>query len=133
MSFRWGRSFRILLVVSVKAAFVGMLPYLDQAPLYNLAQGGGLAASVNGSQNYFQNNWVAWDSNHRVTVTKLTVLLCPSDSDSTAQSPLQGTNYATCRGDTVWDNCPEWTGCSGHGLRGLFVSAGSCGAASSRD
>src|SRR5579864_667502 len=35
---------------------VGMLPYLDQAPLYNLAQGGGTAASVNGTTNYNGNS-----------------------------------------------------------------------------
>src|SRR5690242_21124887 len=36
-----------------QSAFVQILPYMDQAPLWNLGQSGGTAASVNGSTNYF--------------------------------------------------------------------------------
>lgn len=50
--------------------YVGMLPYLDQAPLANLIAAGGTAASVNGTQNYVGNSFVPWDNNHRGVIAK---------------------------------------------------------------
>ena len=103
-----------------QSTFVQILPYIDQAPLWNLGQSGGTAASRNGT-NYFANNWVPWDGNHIVPTTKIPAFLCPSDGDSGQQQPLQGTNYGTCRGDTVWDHTPQWNGNGGRGLRGIFI------------
>jgi prepilin-type N-terminal cleavage/methylation domain-containing protein len=117
-----------------QSAFVQMLPYIDQAPLWNLGQSGGVTASVNGTGNYYNNNWVPWDGNHRVPTAKIPAFLCPSDGDSTVQLPLQGTNYGTCRGDTVWDHTPQWNGNGGRGLRGMFVGGnGPSGTHATRD
>ena len=117
-----------------QSALVAILPYIDQAPLYNLAQNGTTAAARNGTTNYFNNNWVPWDTNHVVPTTKIPAFLCPSDGDSQQQSPLWGTNYGTCRGDTVWDYTPQWNGNGGRGLRGMFVGGqGVSGTRSVRD
>lgn len=103
-----------------QSAFIGMLPYLDQAPLYSLAENGGPTASVGGGP-YVGQCWVPWDGGHIVNVTKIPALKCPSDGDSNVAAPLASTNYGTCRGDTVWDHTPEWNGNGGRGLRGMFI------------
>ena len=118
------------------SAFVGMLPYLDQAPLANLIAGGGNAASVNGSTNFFSDSFVPWDANHRAVVATIPALQCPSDgTTSTADNAAFGrTSYATCRGDSVWDTTPQWNGNGGRGLRGMFVGGqGVSGTRSVRD
>jgi prepilin-type N-terminal cleavage/methylation domain-containing protein len=103
-----------------QSANVGLLPYLDQAPLYNLAESGGTAASVNGTQNYNGSVWVPWDNNHRAVVTKIPLFLCPSDEAATADAIKGGCNYRFSRGDTTWDHCSQWNGNGGRN-RGMFV------------
>ena len=117
-----------------QSGFIGMLPYIDQAPLFNLAASGGVAASVNGTQNYNGFVFVPWDGNHRVCTTKIPMFMCPSDADRTTDAGLRGTNYAMSRGDTSWDNNPGWSGNDGRGLRGFFVGGnGPSGTRSVRD
>jgi prepilin-type N-terminal cleavage/methylation domain-containing protein len=101
--------------------FVGMLPYIDQAPLANLIESGGVNASVNGTQNYAGNSFVPWDNNHKAVLTNIPMLLCPSDGDTTQENPRAKNNYVTSRGDTLWDHTPQWNGNGGRGLRGFFV------------
>ncbi len=103
-----------------QSPLVGMLPYLDQAPLYNLTQSGGTAASVNGTQNYNGNSWVAWDNNHRAVVARIPLFLCPSDDPITNDPIKGGCNYRFSRGDTNWDHCSAWNG-NGNRNRGMFV------------
>jgi len=117
------------------SAFVQMLPYFDQAPLANLIAGGGTAASVNGTQNYIANNFVPWDTNHKGPTTKIPMLLCPTDGDTTLDNAaLMKNNYVNCRGDTIWEATPQWNGNNGRGLRGMFVGGqGVSGTRSVRD
>jgi prepilin-type N-terminal cleavage/methylation domain-containing protein len=104
------------------SAFVGMLPYIDQAPLASLVESGGAGASVNGTQNYPGNAFVPWETNHRGPTTKIPMLLCPSDGDTTLDNAaLQKNNYAISWGDTIWECTPQWNGSGGRGLRGFFV------------
>jgi prepilin-type N-terminal cleavage/methylation domain-containing protein len=103
------------------SGYVGMLPYIDQAPLFNLVSGGGLTASVDGLTNYSPFQFVPWDNNHKAVRAILPGLLCPSDGGSTAQSPRAMTNYMFSRGDQCWDTCPQWNGNGGRGLRGFFT------------
>jgi prepilin-type N-terminal cleavage/methylation domain-containing protein len=103
------------------SAYVGLLPYFEQAALFQLISSGGTAASVNGTQNYAPFDFVPWDNNHKAVVTKLPAILCPSDGDSQSQTPRGGTNYGFSRGDQSWDTCPQWNGNGGRGLRGAFV------------
>lgn len=103
------------------SGFVQMLPYIDQAPLANLTAAGGTAASVNGSTNYVGEQYVPWDGNHKCNTAKIPMLQCPSDSDTTEQGVLGKTNYMLSRGDTNWDNNPDWNGNGGRGRRGFFV------------
>jgi len=103
-----------------QSAFVGMLPYLDQAPLYNLCSSGGTAAAVNGTTVYNGFDWVPWDNNHRAVVAKIPLFLCPSDDPVTADGAKGGCNYRFSRGDTTWDHCSQWNG-NGNRNRGMFV------------
>jgi prepilin-type N-terminal cleavage/methylation domain-containing protein len=41
-----------------QSAFVGLLPYFDQAPLFNMISNGGTAASVDGMTNFFSDSFV---------------------------------------------------------------------------
>jgi prepilin-type N-terminal cleavage/methylation domain-containing protein len=75
--------------------FVGLLPYLDQAPLYNAiwADGGAIAAHINN---------VNWN-------TEIAMLRCPSDNFRWAAPPVAQsayrngkTNYRFSGGDSIW-------------------------------
>lgn len=117
-----------------QGSFVGMLPYLDQAPLANLIASGGTAAANNGTTNYWQNSFVPWDENHLGVRAQLPALKCPSDGDTTVEGAEGDNNYATCRGDTIWDHTPQWNGNGGRGLRGFFVGGtGGSGTRAVRD
>lgn len=117
-----------------QGSFKAMLPYLDQAPLANLIATGGTAAAVNGTTNYFGDSFVPWDENHVGVRARLPALLCPSDGDTTVEGQEGDNNYATCRGDTIWDHTPQWNGNGGRGLRGFFVGGtGGSGTRSVRD
>jgi prepilin-type N-terminal cleavage/methylation domain-containing protein len=115
------------------SGLVGMSPYFDQAPLYNLIEGGGTAASVNGMTNYFGNSFVPWDNNHRAVRTRIPMLQCPSDSADTADTAKGGTNYMFSRGDTTWDHNAQWNNNGGR-VRGMFVGGnGASGVRGFRD
>jgi len=91
------------------SGFVGMLPFFDQAPMYNQISGIGFSQ-------------VPW-ANYAPFRTNLPLLLCPSDSPA---SGSQGkTNYMFCRGDSPWDH-NRWSGNGGRGLRGTFTGNGHC-------
>jgi len=116
------------------SGFVGMLPYIDQGPLFDLIAGGGTAASVDGMTDYNGFDFVPWDNNHRAVRTRIPLLLCPSDADTTVENPREKCNYMFSRGDTAWDHCPSWNGSGGRGLRGMFVGGtGSSGVRRFRD
>jgi prepilin-type N-terminal cleavage/methylation domain-containing protein len=96
------------------SGFVGMLPYMDQAPLFNQ-----IAA------NKFQN--VPWDWGYQPFLQTIPVILCPSDSTTSATqgwtpTGIGGTNYMFSRGDSAWDH-NEWAGncCPPRGYRGMFT------------
>ncbi len=95
------------------SGFVGMLPYFDQAPLYNQVAAVG-----------FQR--VPWDTGFAPFNQKLPGILCPSDFGSSPLSnPTGKTNYMFSRGDSPWDH-NEWTGNGGRGLRGMFSGNSRC-------
>ncbi|HEY2250437.1 MAG TPA: DUF1559 domain-containing protein [Planctomycetaceae bacterium] len=103
-----------------QSGLVGMLPFLDQEPLYNLCSAGGTAASVNGTTNYVGFNWVPWDNNHKAVRARIPLFLCPSDGALTNDANKGGCNYRFSRGDTSWDHCSQWNGNGGRN-RGMFV------------
>lgn len=103
------------------SGFVGMLPFMDQGPLFDLIKNGGTAASWRGNINYQGFKFVPWDNNHKAVRVTMPGLLCPSDGDTAEQNPRGKTNYMFSRGDTAWDHNPGWNGNGGRGLRGAFV------------
>ena len=104
-----------------QSGFIGMLPFIDQGPLFELIKTGGVNASVNGNRAYHGFSWVPWDTNHKAVRTNLPALRCPSDSTSTEQRNRGKTNYMFSRGDTSWDHNPPWNGNGGRGIRGVFL------------
>ncbi len=74
-----------------QCGFVRLLPYMDQAPSYNMIP---------------QNNTVpvCWDGNFKPWNTQLSVLLCPSSLPATLQNSVAAKNYHFCVGTTINDN-----------------------------
>ena len=92
------------------SGFIGMLPFFDQAPLYNQ-----LTAD--------QFNPDPWDQGYTPWRQQIPGLLCPSDSKTTLEANLAKTNYMFSRGDSPWDH-NQWAGNGGRGFRGMFTGQG---------
>jgi prepilin-type N-terminal cleavage/methylation domain-containing protein len=97
------------------SAFVSLLPYFEQANLYNLIS---TAVSTRGDSGP-----VPWDGGFAPFNTRLPAILCPSDPDTTEGGSIGKTNYMFSRGDGNWDH-NQWSGNGGRGQRGFFSSAG---------
>lgn len=75
-----------------QCGFVRLLPYMDQAPLWNMIP---------------MNNTVAvcWDGNFVPWKTQINLLLCPSSTYAQPQgAPVMIKNYKFCVGTTINDN-----------------------------
>ena len=94
---------------------LGLLPFVEQANLYQQANSWMAARPGNGDGN-------AWNTNNPCVTARLPYMLCPSDSDSTVEGARGKTNYMFCRGDNAWDQNPAWNGNGGRGIRGFFKS-----------
>src|SRR5215469_13216172 len=68
---------------------VPLLPFLDQAPLYNQISGG----LVIGGTTYAPFGAVPWDGNYRPFLVQPPVFLCPSDALSVSGGTIGKTNY----------------------------------------
>ena len=90
------------------SGFIGLLPYMDQAPMFAQIQkgdpGGSVASSTNsppfapgGPAGWF--SWARWN-------TQVPLLICPSDSFQRTTAQAQ-TNYRFSLGDTVGRNTPN--------------------------
>jgi len=94
------------------SAYLGILPYIDQAPLYdatmaNLEPAGG--------------NTAPWQNSVPCVTAKLPSIRCPSDPDSSVDAAKAHTNYFFSHGDNAWDQNPAWNGNGGRGVRGMFT------------
>jgi hypothetical protein len=108
------------------SGFVGLLPYIDQAPLANMIAGGGTAAHTGNTTNYNPAGSVMpvpWDGGYRPFITVIPMLMCPSDTLTRQEGALGKTNYMFSRGDSSWDH-NQWGGNGGRGLRGMFTGLG---------
>jgi hypothetical protein len=93
------------------SGFVGLLPFIEQQPLYSQISGDG-----------FMN--VPWDGNYQPFRTNIPGFNCPSDSTPEIVGGSIGkTNYMFSRGDSTWDH-NQWAGNGGRGLRGMFTGQG---------
>lgn len=97
------------------SAFVSLLPYFEQAPLYQQIEDA--VKTRNGGSP------VPWDGGFAPFNTKIPGLLCPSDPDTTEGGSIGKTNYMFSRGDGNWDH-NQWSGNGGRGQRGFFTSSG---------
>jgi prepilin-type processing-associated H-X9-DG protein len=89
------------------SGFVGMLPYVEQAPLFNQIAG------VNFTP-------VPWDGGYVPFRTEIPTFHCPSDVARTrGTNDIGQTNYMFSRGDSAWDH-NQWAGNGGRGKRGMF-------------
>ncbi|ODA34779.1 DUF1559 domain-containing protein [Planctopirus hydrillae] len=102
-----------------RSGFVSLLPYFDQAPLYNLIEAGDPAGTSFGGNPVAPGGVAGWEGWGPWNVS-LAGLQCPSDPYPT---PLSSHNYMFCVGDTIQD--PNNTGTSNHDLQnvnGLFAN-----------
>jgi hypothetical protein len=97
------------------SAHLALLPYVDQAPLFNQTM-------TFMESNSDGNTDVPWSDTVPCVATSLPYLMCPSDSQTTVSSNLRAkTSYAFCRGDNAWDYNNAWQGNGGRGMRGFFL------------
>lgn len=89
------------------SAFFGLLPYMEQAPLYEAIQAGDSANGVNPQGGYPWASWSVWN-------VTLPWALCPSDGGSGVTE--RNHNYVFSAGDLVLNNL------SSTSPRGLFGS-----------
>lgn len=75
------------------SGLVGMLPFIEQAPLYDQIRGGDANNPSQGPQPWVTTNWPHWG-------VKLEALDCPSDPGRTTDA-IADTNYVFCVGDTI--------------------------------
>ncbi|MGC1272391.1 MAG: DUF1559 domain-containing protein [Planctomycetaceae bacterium] len=99
------------------SGFVGMLPYIEQTPLYQQISGSFTNA---GGTTWAPFTASPWDQNYTPFTAKIPAFLCPSDADTTAGGAIGKTNYMFSRGDSTWDH-NNWAGSGGRGLRGMFT------------
>lgn len=90
---------------------LAMLPFIDQAPLYNQTFSYLEGGTTDGTP---------WNNNVPAVTARLPYLLCPSDSSSDIDARKAKTNYMFSLGDSGWDHNPEWAGNGGRGNRGFF-------------
>jgi prepilin-type N-terminal cleavage/methylation domain-containing protein/prepilin-type processing-associated H-X9-DG protein len=94
------------------SAYLGMLPYLDQAPLYDAT-----VADLDPAGG----NTAAWQNGVPCVSATLPSILCPSDPKSGREAGKAHTNYLFSHGDNAWDQNPAWNGNGGRGIRGFFT------------
>lgn len=104
---------------------IALLPYIDQAPLYN--QIAGAFTNPATSVTYAPFHAVPWDGNYLPFTVQPPVFLCPSDTVTREGGAIGKTNYMFSRGDSTWDH-NQWTnnGNPHRGYRGMFGGQGTC-------
>ena len=104
---------------------VGLLPNIDQQPLFNVISSRYTSLSGGGTYNPF--TAAPWDTGYSPFNTNIPMFLCPSDPKTSAGGTIGKTNYMFSRGDTTWDH-NEWTGngTPTRGHRGMFGGQGTC-------
>ncbi|MEZ6129400.1 MAG: DUF1559 domain-containing protein [Planctomycetaceae bacterium] len=96
------------------SGYVGLLPYLDQSPLYNVIQAGDPANGIPVGGPPGWSGWAAWSQ-------PLTMVLCPSDGKD--GDTRRSNNYNFCIGDTPLGTVPLGAGGnvnSNRDVRGIF-------------
>lgn len=91
------------------SGFMALMPYIDQAPLYNTVQKGDATVSEGGPCGWC--GWSKWD-------VPIPALLCPSDPGAAELRKVN--NYVFCVGDTVGRASPSVNYRDTQTPRGLF-------------
>ena len=100
-----------------RSGFVGLLPFIEQAPLYQTISN----RFTQGGTTYPAWGPPPWDGNYTPWDAQVPALLCPSDPNGNKNSTDHGrTNYRFSTGDTINDN----TGRTNN--RGLFPYRNVC-------
>ena len=94
-----------------QSGFVGMLPFIEQAPLYQQISG---TYTNSGGTTWGPFQCEPWNTSYTPFTAKIPGFLCPSDADTTAGGAIGKTNYMFSRGDSPWDH-NQWGGNGGRG------------------
>jgi prepilin-type N-terminal cleavage/methylation domain-containing protein/prepilin-type processing-associated H-X9-DG protein len=96
--------------------FVGLLPYIEQQPLYQRISG----SWTQGTTVYPPFGPTPWTTAYQPWQADMQVLMCPSDGDTKNKvSPIGNRSYVLCLGDSIAGNHWDW----GRD-RGMFFSRG---------
>ena len=86
------------------SGYYGLLPFLEQAPLYAAIQAGDSTNGIAPQGPYAWRSWGVWN-------VVISGVLCPSDAGEQTNRP---STYVFCVGDAIVSNC------SRHNVRGMF-------------
>lgn len=90
------------------SGFVGMLPFMEQASLFDMIKNGGVATHTGGTTDYPPGGPVPWDGGFIPWQQRIPGLLCPSDPGQQLRlTGIQPANYCFSTGDVATRN--EWT------------------------
>jgi prepilin-type N-terminal cleavage/methylation domain-containing protein/prepilin-type processing-associated H-X9-DG protein len=92
---------------------VGLLPYLDQAPLYNQVA----SQQVIGGTTFNPMGPVPWNGNYTPWQTQPPVFVCPSDVRHRSTDVIGKKTYAFCSGDAIATNSGTPRGLFGYRSR----------------
>jgi len=93
------------------SAHLPLLPFVDQAPLFNQTM---RHLETTGDT-------APWNNNVPCVTERIPMLRCPSDSGSSNDTGRAATNYMFSKGDNAWDHNQAWNGNGGRGIRGFFI------------
>ncbi|MFN9718899.1 MAG: DUF1559 domain-containing protein [Planctomycetota bacterium] len=100
-------------------ALPAILPYIEQANVYQQFQSGGVLPGSGTS--WFPNGPAPWRDDYPVWRNSFAAFKCPSESSRGPGWPAIGrTNYAVCFGDTIIENNQSGNWNSSRPIRGMF-------------
>ena len=84
------------------SGFVGMLPFLEQGPLFDQIRAGGTTTHTGGTNDYPPGGPNPWDGAYIPWQQRIPALLCPSDpGQQLRQTGIQPSNYCFSTGDVA--------------------------------
>jgi hypothetical protein len=100
---------------------IGLLPFMEQQGILGMIDGGGVAASMDGTTNYPAGMRTAtWDINYRPWRLDFSIRHCPSDGNSNQAAVQYFTGTSSYVGN-IGDCSSNWSTMNNPALRGAFM------------
>jgi prepilin-type N-terminal cleavage/methylation domain-containing protein/prepilin-type processing-associated H-X9-DG protein len=100
---------------------IGILPFIEQQGILGMIDGGGTAASMDGTTNYAAGLQAdTWDNNYKPWHLKFPIRFCPSDSNT--NHPPENYFPSNCSyAGNIGDCSSNWSTMNNTNLRGVFM------------